>query len=344
MKDVINKPGTFTMEATLTKLEKPLLRVGSQGFEVIELNLLLQSYGLPISIDGEISDFFGQFTKNAVINFQEAMFLTVDGIVGNNTWLALYQGSPINKPNLQLGSRGESVAQLQTRLQQLRYNVGAIDSIFGSRTQEAVIEFQQEFQLNPDGKVDEASWNKLAELKLKMFTQIPQVEVFSRGRKLRIYGGGKLDIVDITRINILILDSFDCSQFKQVDEQELYGKFIVGEPVVNPETKDIAVAVVLSECVEIQQSAVFIIGGKGGYYRLQVPGKRSLPHEFSSYALSSIYKLDYSHGNLLVTHGDASGGTAMLVFKPGKNPAGQFAGCVELDQGENPILCPQYRR
>ena len=329
------------MEATLTKLEKSLLREGSQGFEVIELHLLLQSYGLTISIDGEVYNFFGQFTKHAVINFQDAMFLTVDGIVGNQTWLALYQKSPIEKPNLQLGNRGESVKQLQTRLQQLQYNVGEVDGIFGPRTQQAVIEFQQEFQLIPDGTVDEASWTKLAELRLKMFAPIPQVEVFNRGRKLRIYGGGNLKIVDITRINILILDYYDPNISGVVAEQELYGLYILGEPTVNPETKDIAVRVVLNEYADIQQSAVFIIGGEGGYYRLQVPGKRSLPHEFASYPLSTIYRLDYSHGNLLVTNGDNSGTAAMLVFKPGETPAGKYAGCVELERGEGRNLCPQ---
>lgn len=328
------------MEATLTKLEKPLLRVGSQGFEVIELHLLLQSYGLTISIDGEVYDFFGQFTKHAVINFQDAMFLPVDGIVGNQTWLALYQKSPIEKPNLQQGSRGESVKQLQNRLKQLQYNVGAIDGIFGPRTQQAVIEFQQDFQFNPEGKVDEASWKKLAELRLKMFAQIPQVEVFNN-RQLRIYRGGQLKIVDITKINFLILDYYDPYISEVVAEQELYGMYILGEPTVNSETKDIAVRVVLNEYADIQKSAVFIISGEGGYYRLQVPGKRSLPNEFASYPLSTIYRLDYSHGNLLVTNGDNSGTIAMLVFKPGKTPAGQYAGCVELERGEGRNLCPQ---
>lgn len=329
------------MEATLTKLEKPLLRVGSQGFEVIELHLLLQSYGLTISIDGEVYDFFGQFTKHAVINFQDAMFLPVDGIVGNQTWLALYQKSPIEKPNLQQGSRGESVKQLQNRLKQLQYNVGAIDGIFGPRTQQAVIEFQQDFQFIPDGKVDEASWKKLAELRLKMFAQIPQVEVFNN-RQLRIYRGGQLKIVDITKINFLILDYYDPYISEVVAEQELYGMYILGEPTVNSETKDIAVRVVLNEYADIQQSAVFIISGEGGYYRLQVPGKRSLPNEFASYPLSTIYALDYSHGNLLVMNGDNSdNSTVMLVFKPGKTPAGQYVGCVRLGRGEGRNLCPQ---
>ena len=47
----------------------------------------------------------------------------------------------INLPDLQKGSRGQEVKLLQTLLNQLGYSVGKVDGIFGSKTENAVIQF-----------------------------------------------------------------------------------------------------------------------------------------------------------------------------------------------------------
>ncbi len=64
----------------------PLLREGSRGSYVRFLQNLLQSKFIPT---GNIDGIFGSQTLNAVRAFQQENNLTVDGIVGNNTWNAL---------------------------------------------------------------------------------------------------------------------------------------------------------------------------------------------------------------------------------------------------------------
>ena len=62
---------------------------------------------------------------------------------------------------LRKGSRGTEVTKLQTALKKLNFNPGTIDGIFGSKTEEAVINFQKSQQLVPDGIVGEKTWAKL---------------------------------------------------------------------------------------------------------------------------------------------------------------------------------------
>ena len=64
----------------------PLLREGSRGSYVRLLQNLLQSKFIPT---GNIDGIFGSQTLNAVRAFQQENNLTVDGIVGDNTWNAL---------------------------------------------------------------------------------------------------------------------------------------------------------------------------------------------------------------------------------------------------------------
>jgi spore germination protein len=52
---------------------------------------------------------------------------------------------------LRLGSKGEDVASFQRALSQLGYAVGRADGVFGSQTLKALISFQREHNLYPDG-------------------------------------------------------------------------------------------------------------------------------------------------------------------------------------------------
>lgn len=64
---------------------------------------------------------------------------------------------------LSKGAEGAEVAAVQKRLQAHGFNVGAIDSDFGSRTVAAVIGFQQSKGLKADGVVDKLTWDTLNE-------------------------------------------------------------------------------------------------------------------------------------------------------------------------------------
>lgn len=64
-----------------------LLRLGSQGAGVRDIQALLRSAGYQINVDGD----FGQSTKLAVMAFQKNKNLTVDGRIGPKTQAALNQ-------------------------------------------------------------------------------------------------------------------------------------------------------------------------------------------------------------------------------------------------------------
>lgn len=136
----------------------PLLRNGSQGNFVYLLQFILNQYGYNLSVDG----IFGTRTLNAVRGFQRNNSLSVDGLVGNNTWKTLLTLPPY--PLLKQNSRGAYVTFLQQLLESNLYPVGGIDGIFGTRTLNAVQAFQQANGLTVDGIVGNNTWNALTNL------------------------------------------------------------------------------------------------------------------------------------------------------------------------------------
>ena len=62
---------------------------------------------------------------------------------------------------LKLGSTGPYVKLLQSTLSNLGYDVGQIDGVFGLKTQEAVLQYQKDNGLSPDGIVGKNTWNSL---------------------------------------------------------------------------------------------------------------------------------------------------------------------------------------
>lgn len=136
----------------------PLLRSGSQGNFVYLLQFILNQYGYNLSVDG----IFGSRTLSAVRDFQRNNSLSVDGLVGTNTWRTLLNLYPY--PLLREGDRGAYVTFLQQLLESALYSVGGIDGIFGSRTLSAVEAFQQGNNLTVDGIVGNNTWNALTNL------------------------------------------------------------------------------------------------------------------------------------------------------------------------------------
>ncbi|GLB28817.1 hypothetical protein LAD12857_07400 [Lacrimispora amygdalina] len=158
--------------STLSKLyasdptpEKPLLQLGSTGDAVIELQKKLILLGYSCGENGA-DGIFGDDTYRAVRQFQQNNGLSVDGKVGSNTWAKL-DTAPHNDqtetPLLVLGSKGTAVIKLQKRLLELDYDCGVTgaDGSFGHATENAVIKFQKNNGLTPDGKVGTKTWNKL---------------------------------------------------------------------------------------------------------------------------------------------------------------------------------------
>jgi peptidoglycan hydrolase-like protein with peptidoglycan-binding domain len=83
------KPGVKKMTFTHNQanadaqLNKPVLKEGSKGEAVEELQLLLQKY---CAYSGAVDGIFGSATTGAGKLFQYRVFLTQDGIVGDKTW------------------------------------------------------------------------------------------------------------------------------------------------------------------------------------------------------------------------------------------------------------------
>ena len=136
----------------------PLLRSGSQGNFVYLLQFILNQYGYNLTVDG----IFGSRTLNSVRDFQRNNSLSVDGLVGTNTWRTLLNLPPY--PLLREGNRGAYVTFLQQLLESNLYPVGGIDGIFGSRTLSAVRTFQGANNLTVDGLVGNNTWNALTNL------------------------------------------------------------------------------------------------------------------------------------------------------------------------------------
>lgn len=63
--------------------------------------------------------------------------------------------------HLKLDSRGEDVKTVQESLQQLGFQPGPVDGVFGTKTENAVIQFQEEHALYADGIVGPITWQSL---------------------------------------------------------------------------------------------------------------------------------------------------------------------------------------
>lgn len=72
-----------------------------------------------------------------------------------------YQNATITRKTVRMGSKGEDVKYLQTRLASFGYHVGGIDGIFGVNTCNAVIDFQTDHGLVADGVVGIRTWEKI---------------------------------------------------------------------------------------------------------------------------------------------------------------------------------------
>ena len=148
-----------------------VLELGSRGAEVVELQSRLKKLGY---YTGNVDGDFGDSTRLAVRAFQSNNGLTVDGRVGAGTSAKLFSSSaksatpkPTVKPTeapsatLQMGSTGERVVRLQSRLKTLGYYNGNVDGDFGAATRDAVRAFQRQNGLTVDGKVGQTTWDKI---------------------------------------------------------------------------------------------------------------------------------------------------------------------------------------
>jgi peptidoglycan hydrolase-like protein with peptidoglycan-binding domain len=169
---------TSPLSALSQSVTRPILRSGSRGTEVAELQSVLKLLGF---FNGSVDGFFGEETVIAVNQFQQAAGVEPDGVVGPTTWNRLFPTEAVpstptpstparpepapQQPNrsaefpiLRRGMTGEAVRGLQQRLRTIGIYDGEIDGVFGEQTETAVKALQQRYQLEPDGVVGPTTW------------------------------------------------------------------------------------------------------------------------------------------------------------------------------------------
>lgn len=129
-----------------------LIRRGDSGPAVVDVQQrLARALDEALDADGD----FGDGTYAAVRRFQRLRHLPADGIVGPETWRALVESGHVLGSRVLWHSRrmmrGDDVRELQHRLNQLGFDAGAEDGIFGPLARAAVEEFQRNTGLAVDG-------------------------------------------------------------------------------------------------------------------------------------------------------------------------------------------------
>jgi len=135
------------------------LKQGMCGPEVEYLQRELQAAGV---FEDTVDGLFGPSTKCAVMAFQRARGLEVDGIAGPRTWAALdtRRGTGL-RPILKRGVCEPSVLVLQKVLATHGFDPGSKDGLFGPKTERTVMAFQRAKGLEADGVVGPKTWNAL---------------------------------------------------------------------------------------------------------------------------------------------------------------------------------------
>ncbi len=160
-----------------------VLRLGDTGLnvETVRFYLAFLGYFLPQLPPIPITDTFDEAMLDAVYAFQSAYGLTVDGVVGRNTWNALqnvYEQTLYTLPAdyqefarevypgrfLVLGDTGPEVTLLQTRLNQMAAQNSAlptvtVDGVFGQETARAVRAVQRSLGYSATGAVGPVLWS-----------------------------------------------------------------------------------------------------------------------------------------------------------------------------------------
>jgi peptidoglycan hydrolase-like protein with peptidoglycan-binding domain len=138
------------------------ISLGSTGDDVKRLQRVLARH-LLWNPFGPITGVFDASLETSVKSFQQANGLVVDGIVGPATWAKLpsyREASPELKP----GSLGPAVAWLQKVLAGQDFVInftpynGAIDGIFGPKTDAATRALQTWAGQPPSGVVSDDTW------------------------------------------------------------------------------------------------------------------------------------------------------------------------------------------
>ena len=126
---------------------RPVLARGAKSDDVSELQRRLKAAGASVDIDGD----FGPRTQAAVQAFQQQRGLTVDGVVGPETWKALT--TPAKPFEVRAGQKGPQVRELKEALKAGGFYDGVLNDEMGPDGLAALRKAKSALELGGDPEV-----------------------------------------------------------------------------------------------------------------------------------------------------------------------------------------------
>ena len=137
------------------------LKLGDTGsnVKILQEKLKILGYFNPI-----ITGSFGLATEEGVKAFQRENNLESTGIVDNDLWQMLMEYTDksyreLRYPTLKIGSSGDLVSELQSKLKALLYYSGSVNGTFDLETENAVKRLQYNNDLTTSGIVNDQTWD-----------------------------------------------------------------------------------------------------------------------------------------------------------------------------------------
>jgi N-acetylmuramoyl-L-alanine amidase len=156
-----------------------LLRRGATGTAVAEARRMLATLGLLDNTDPHNADRYDEAAELAVRHFQQTRGMSVDGIVGPETYNGLMNA------HWRLGDRvlaheptqliGDDVGELQIQLLELGYDIVRADGVFGPGTADGLRNFQRDYGMVADGICGPTTLRALRQLGRRVTGGRPQL-------------------------------------------------------------------------------------------------------------------------------------------------------------------------
>ncbi|MEM1393325.1 MAG: peptidoglycan-binding protein [Cyanobacteria bacterium P01_H01_bin.150] len=240
---------------------KEVIREGCTGEDVKALQEMFTIYdSQTLTADG----YFGRKTKEAITWFQQNWGLQVDGIVGEQTWVALYRHQVHDVPvedrvnyffgelntdkfiklPLKKGDEGRDILVLQKFLNYVSGSTRGIleDGDFGQATEQSVKNFQQHQSLVIDGFVGMETYQAMLD---KGLTQqlINELLSIRHGQSIDFRNGKEYEVVEDTVVRgETVIHRFEVAPkqdfrivITSLEGNTIFELFKVGEPRIYAE-------------------------------------------------------------------------------------------------------------
>jgi uncharacterized protein (TIGR02594 family) len=169
--------------------------------------------GSPTSWQGHVGFFVGFSGDSVIIRGGNQGNKVSDAKYPRNRIVAIRRADGVvargSRPVLRLKDSGAFVLDLQQQLVSLGYTLGEIDNKFGSRTLAAVVAFQADQGLEPDGVVGDATWAALSTAEprgtRKVFTEKVEensvtIKEAEKGKTYLGIGGGAAGVAVVAEV------------------------------------------------------------------------------------------------------------------------------------------------